>query len=340
VAGQDNQRSPWNKKADHVCLPGDFDSAWEEATAAAEFPGRSDMGCVVFDGKVVIAGGQGGSKSSFALLNDVWSSKDAVSWTSLTLKAEWAGRKNFGMIVYNKKIWVLGGLHIAGSNGKLVPTNSIWSSTDGVKWLQVKRDTAYCVGNACAGVQSGASGPVQGAGSSTTTLQSSSSAGSTGTGGYMWAPRHSFVTFDFLGKLYVISGLQSSESAENAATTDFRHDVWSSQDGVSWEQVAPETPWAGTATRHGRRAVAGAVHQLTMYVLAEAEDYKFYYNIWSSRDGVSWQEPSVACVISGQPIGSAIVIGSGMHARAYTHTRTNAHTRAHTHTHTHVCTRC
>ena len=44
----------------------------------------------------------------------------------------------------------------------------------------------------------------------------------------MWAPRHSFVTFDFLGKLYVISGVESHESDETASTADFRHDVWSS----------------------------------------------------------------------------------------------------------------
>ena len=72
----------------------------------------------------------------FQLLNDVWSSEDATTWTSLTSKAAWAGRKNFGMIVYNKKIWVLGGL-MAGLGGKQVPSNSIWSSSDGVEWLQV-----------------------------------------------------------------------------------------------------------------------------------------------------------------------------------------------------------
>ena len=53
---QGNQRSPWEKKADYVCLPGDIDSAWTEVTAAAQFPGRSDMGCVSLDGKVIVAG--------------------------------------------------------------------------------------------------------------------------------------------------------------------------------------------------------------------------------------------------------------------------------------------
>ena len=170
----------------------------------------------------------------------------------------------------------------------------------------------------------------------------------------MWAPRHSFVTFDFLGKLYVISGVESHESDETASTADFRHDVWSSQvyiyiythararthththtvslaqlrvqtpgclpmmtrgpvqDGVSWTRVTAVTPWAATATRHGRRAVAGGIHQLTMYVLAESSDYRFYYNVWGSRDGEQWQEPTTACVVSGQPLGAAVVVGSGM----------------------------
>lgn len=34
-----NQRSPWNKKADHVCMPGDLNSSWTEVTPAAAWPG-------------------------------------------------------------------------------------------------------------------------------------------------------------------------------------------------------------------------------------------------------------------------------------------------------------
>ena len=38
VSGQDNQRSLWNKKADHVCLPGNVNmsSSWMEVTPRCE----------------------------------------------------------------------------------------------------------------------------------------------------------------------------------------------------------------------------------------------------------------------------------------------------------------
>jgi len=150
VAGQDNQRNPWDKKVDHVCSAGDLDQQWEEITAKGEFPGRSDMGCVAFDNKIVMAGGLGDSASNFALRNDVWSSEDGKSWKSMTDKAPWSARKNFGMVTYNKKLWIMGGLQM-GANGKMELTNSIWSSTDGTTWSSVKGDSPYCVGTECAG---------------------------------------------------------------------------------------------------------------------------------------------------------------------------------------------
>ena len=268
------------------------------------------MGCVAFNGRIVVAGGQGGADSKFALLNDVWTSEDAVTWTAATQGAEWIGRRSFAMMVHNKQVWILGGLHNGGPNGELVPTNSIWSSSDGGKWLQVRADSAYCMGGACETAKAGLSATAT-TGSGLVT-PASSNGDSGGAVGYMWAPRHSPVAFSFLGKLYLISGLQSSDSVEDAATADFRNDVWSSRDGVSWMLETADPPWAASPTRHGRRAVQGAIHQLVMYVLAESSDYRFYYNIWGSRDGVTWTEPTSACTISGQPLGAALVVGSGM----------------------------
>ena len=91
--------------------------------------------------------------------------------------------------------------------------------------IQVRADSAYCVGQACEGLFPGTVAAPSPAIVSTGTGTTGGSLG----GGYMWAPRHSFVTFDFLGKLYVISGVESHESDETASTADFRHDVWSSQ---------------------------------------------------------------------------------------------------------------
>ena len=277
-----NQRSPWNKKQDFVCQAGDLDASWAELTASAGWPGRSDMGCVAFGGNIVVAGGQGGAGANFALLNDVWASSNALTWVPLTPQAEWKGRKNFGMLSYNKRLWILGGLHDAG--GQVVPTNSIWSSADGIKWLEVKPDTDYCIGDACQQAAGSGAAVVTGE-----TVVAASDGGAAGAVGAMWAPRHSMVTFDFLGKMFVVSGVQSGESVEMAASIDFRNDVWSSQDGVQWVLESAATKWAT------RRAVQGAVHQLRMYVLAESNEYRNYYNIWKSRDGKSWEEPTGSC---------------------------------------------
>jgi len=329
AAGQDNQRSPWNKKADYTCQGGGVNSTWTELLASAAWTGRSDMGCVAFNNNIFVAGGQAGAAAKFALLNDVWVSADARTWTPMTAQAEWKGRKNFGMLTFNKRMWILGGLHKV--DGQLRPTNSIWSSSDGKKWDEVKRDSAHCAGDACTQVaakglsqyiQSATGGSAGVAGEPVVVASNGGAAGATG---YMWAPRHSMVTFDFLGKMFVVSGVQSAESVEMAATIDFRNDVWSTQDGVQWVLETADTPFAS------RRAVQGTVHQLVMYVLAESKNYRNYYNIWGSRDGKKWTEPAGSC--TGVQLSPC--------ARARTHTvRTDTvtHTPRHTHTHTHTRT--
>ncbi len=332
AAGQDNQRSPWNKKADFTCQEGGLNSTWTEIMASAAWTGRSDMGCVAFNNNIVVAGGQGGAAAKFALLNDVWVSADARTWTPMTAQAEWKGRKNFGMLTFNKRMWILGGLH--KFDGQLKPTNSIWSSSDGKKWDEVKRDTAYCVGDACTKVaaqglsqyiQSATGGGAVVAGEPVVVASNGGAAGATG---YMWAPRHSMVVFDFLGKMFVVSGVQSAESVEMAATIDFRNDVWSSQDGVQWVLETAETPFAT------RRAVQGTVHQLVMYVLAESQNYRNYYNIWGSRDGKKWTEPAGSCTgLLLSPCHSHPQLHTQTDPPTYHNAKTHARILVNTHAH-------
>ena len=64
-----------------------------------------------------VLGGYHGS-----LRNDVWYSSDGVSWTQATANAPWVARGEHRSIVFNNKIWVLGGSD--GSRGK----NDVWRS--------------------------------------------------------------------------------------------------------------------------------------------------------------------------------------------------------------------
>lgn len=109
---------------------------WEQATANAGWTPRLAAGAVVFKDRMWILGGIenyyfGDEKS---LRNDVWSSADGKEWKLETAAAPWAPRAYHQAVVFDGKIWVMGG-------GNYVPKyevlNDVWCSSDGVKWEQV-----------------------------------------------------------------------------------------------------------------------------------------------------------------------------------------------------------
>ena len=61
--------------------------------------------------------------------NDVWHSTDGATWTQATANAAWSARSGHSSVVYDNKMWVMGG-YDGGSN------NDVWYSSDGVNWTE------------------------------------------------------------------------------------------------------------------------------------------------------------------------------------------------------------
>jgi hypothetical protein len=70
-------------------------------------------------------------------MNDVWYSTDGVTWTQATAAAGWSLRANFTSVVFDNKIWVMG-----GTNGTTY-YNDVWYSTDGVTWTQATASAGW-----------------------------------------------------------------------------------------------------------------------------------------------------------------------------------------------------
>lgn len=68
------------------------------------------------------------------LKNDVWSSADGKTWTLETQNAAWQKRTHAQAVVFDNKIWIMGG---GRWHPETVPLNDVWCSEDGVKWTQV-----------------------------------------------------------------------------------------------------------------------------------------------------------------------------------------------------------
>lgn len=135
MGGWYNGRLPDHSSSNAVWSSTDG-AQWEQATSNAGWSPRVAAGLVSFKGKMWILGGiedyYFGDKKS--VKNDVWSSPDGKNWTQVTDSAGWSPRAYHQAVVFDDKIWLLGG-------GNYVPDyqalNDVWNSEDGVHWNQV-----------------------------------------------------------------------------------------------------------------------------------------------------------------------------------------------------------
>jgi hypothetical protein len=69
--------------------------------------------------------------------NDVWYSSDGINWTQATENAEWSAREGHTTVVFDNKVWLLGGLDINGLR------DDVWYSTNGVNWTQATSSAGW-----------------------------------------------------------------------------------------------------------------------------------------------------------------------------------------------------
>lgn len=127
LPGKENSNSVWSSA----------DGAdWKlECTAAGWCP-RVSAAHVAFKDRMWVLGGTENfyEDSDRTLHNDVWTSNNGSDWTCVTPHAPWSPRAHHQAIVFNNRIWVLGG----GARFPDLHTNSdVWCSEDGENWTQV-----------------------------------------------------------------------------------------------------------------------------------------------------------------------------------------------------------
>jgi hypothetical protein len=278
---------------------------WQNVTQAAPYPGRDGAGLVAYANKLWLLGGWNSQTSIFPLTttNSVWNSPDGIHWSlvkpntfgtaAFDSSTDWEGRHMAGWAVYENKLWVIGG----DSNQCQYQTDA-WSSTDGAHWTQItgslpwgKRVLFYTVvfDNA-----------IWVMGGQTLTLSDcpgypqpetfyndiwrstdGKNWSQVNPSGPVWSPRGVICgAVVFNGRMWVIGGgtYGNDQSLYN--------DVWSSPDGVHWEQVTTGAPWEpriyhDIAVYDGRMWVLGGHGPNGSNNLAD---------VWSSVDGAHWTQ--------------------------------------------------
>jgi thermitase len=110
---------------------------WTQATSSAPFSNRWGHSSVVFNNRMWVIGGAAYPDGNFAFMNDVWYSEDGVNWTQATGSAAFPARYNYGLVVIDNKMWVIGGYNYGGM------MNDVWYSGDGVNWTQATGSAGF-----------------------------------------------------------------------------------------------------------------------------------------------------------------------------------------------------
>ncbi len=297
----------WSARSGHACLAydnkmwviGGKDTAsfkndawsstdgitWAEATSAAAWPARRNHGSIVYDNKMWVMGGYAGG---VIVKNDVWysTSTDGITWAEATSAAAWPARMNHTALVYNNRMWVLGGIDSVGLK------NDIWSSTDGTTWAQATSAAAWqardqhtsLIYNNKMWVMGGDGG---GLGFNDVWY-------STSTDGITWAQatsaanweirrNHGSIVYD--NKMWVMGGFVGGGI--------YKNDAWSSTDGITWAEATSAAAWPA------RSSYACLVYNNKMWVLG-GYDGGYKNDVWYSGGynrllevviTVCWQQP-------------------------------------------------
>ncbi len=114
---------------------------WTEVEALDHWEPRFGHSSVVFaatpgDLRMWVMGGQVGDdfKNKASYSNEVWSSPDGKNWYLETANPGWEGRRQHASVVYDNKIWVIGGWYRVGDTP--VDLKDVWYSDDGVNWVE------------------------------------------------------------------------------------------------------------------------------------------------------------------------------------------------------------
>jgi len=130
-------------------------SAWTRLKAVDNnndsIPHGESGSLIAFNNKLWLLGGHlpGVGFSFDDVTNKVWSSTDGTAWTAsapASATDRWSKRERIGSVVFNNKLWVVGGNAypaFGNTNAPGTAYNDVWSSSDGTTWTQATANAAF-----------------------------------------------------------------------------------------------------------------------------------------------------------------------------------------------------
>jgi hypothetical protein len=196
----------------------------------------------------------------------------SMDWTQATDSAAWTERREHSSVVFDDRIWVLGG-NASDDSRK----NDVWYSSDGANWTCATESAGWSRRRNHAVVAFDNKIWVLGGYNRTNDVWYSTNGSSwtQATASAGWARRdgHAVVAFD--NKIWVLGGYATSLGRMN--------DVWYSSDGINWTCATDTAAWA---RRDNHTAV---VFDNKIWVIGGyANPGGRMHDVWYSSDGINW----------------------------------------------------
>lgn len=218
---------------------------WKQVTASAPWKHSDLPMTVTFNGKMWIMGGwYNGRLPGHSASSEVWSSTDGAAWEQVTANAGWSPRIAAGLVVFQDKMWVLGGTenYYFGDDKSL--KSDVWYSSDGKEWKQATADAgwsprAYLAASVHDGkmwVLGGGNYVPQYHAKNDVWYSSDGVHWTQATEAAPWHPRLWFSSAVYRDRLWVLGGWSNNPSTN-------WHDVWFTQNGKDWKELKSDVIW-------------------------------------------------------------------------------------------------
>ncbi len=199
---------------------------------------------LVFKDKMWMMGGwANGRLENHSASSGVWSSSDGVAWDEVTPQAEWTPRIAAGAVVFQDKMWILGGTENYYFGDEHSVQNDVWCSEDGQNWELVTKHAGWSARAYHQAVVKDGKIWVLGGGDYLPNHHALNDVWCSEDGENWaqvtetapWAPRLWFSAVVYRDRIWVLGGW--SKEHDNFG------DVWTSKDGQEWTELRSDRVW-------------------------------------------------------------------------------------------------
>jgi len=204
---------------------------WTCVAESTDIGKISNMVMLVYNNKMWIMGGNCfcDDEGYFEIYDNIWYSSDGINWLPATYQADWGKRFSTSGIVYNNKMWIMGGL-----DDMYNALDDIWCSEDGVTWSLMTDSPGWSNRAMFSSVVYNDKMWVMGGQDNNYNVLNDIWYSSDGTSWLqtntvtIWDARMGFVSCVYDDKMWIISGHSGSDTGYCYS------DIWYSTDGINW----------------------------------------------------------------------------------------------------------